>query len=148
MSNFPAQAHPSLMLAVSISNGVDRLLNMAQVLHRDRKTAQDFLFLLGVIDAQLCNHRHLMSWTNENQEKMDYFITMKIIRPKLESAEDFVYEKNYKPFKEAARIWMELLASSYPYLGLVPEIKKTFYPAGMEGVETSVAEEDELNDDT
>jgi len=89
-----------------------------------------------------------MNRTNQEGEKVDYYATMKLIRPKIDSAEDLIYEKNYKPFKEATRIWLELLASSYPYLGLVPEIKKTFYPAGMEGVEGLEAEEDELNDDT
>ena len=114
-------SNPKEMLGYLVVKFIERQLEVLQLIPYDRRAVFAYYYQIKGLDAQLVSFRSDMFLLTENDERVEYAEAMPSIEKKINENWGNVYGKDYDAFLKGVYAWSELIASSYPKLGLVPE---------------------------
>jgi len=140
MSNATTYSNPKEMLGYLIVQWVADMRTTAKLVYYERNAAKTLLFEIDMLDSQVSTFRQDMKIQVSRGVFEDYWETMEKIKPIIVAAEDGLQYKDYAAFREGVKTWLELIASAYPNLGLVPEtgeIVRAFKEDNVMEVETN-----------
>lgn len=122
MPGVTTYSNPKEMLGYLLVQWISEIREIAKYVYVQRAQAKALIFQIRLLDTQISTFRSDMYYQVGKEEYWDYWKTMKEkVEPNIEVAYSELQEKEYKAFVEGVGIWLELIASSYPKLGLVPE---------------------------
>lgn len=121
MTNVTTYSNPKEMLGYLLVQWIADIREISKYVYSQRSYAKTLIFQIDLLDSQLSTFRSDMFYQVSAEKYMDYWQTMKTIEPDLALAEQELSEKDYTAFKRGVKKWLELMASCYPKLGLVPE---------------------------
>ncbi len=114
--------NPKEMLGYVVIQYIQKSQEFSPLVPFDRKYAFSYFRTIKNLDSWLVSFRSDMFLLDEEtSERVYYKDAMPQIMQMINENKEKVYAREYEPYLYAIDKWCELIASSFPKLGLVPE---------------------------